>query len=86
MQKDIENRISDPGFRDEISYWIKEKLSEFYDPVVVEKVLDDYKFEIKSKRSSFRDFESPYSYVIHYRNSANNLDSKRTKGGLKIGE
>ncbi|UJH92709.1 type I restriction enzyme HsdR N-terminal domain-containing protein [Antarcticibacterium sp. 1MA-6-2] len=86
-KKAIETRINDPDFKDEISDWVREKLSEFYDPGVVAKILDDYEFEINSKGSSFQDFESSYSSVIHTsRNRADNLDSKRTKDGLKIGE
>lgn len=83
--KEIENRIIQPGFIDEILELVKEKLSEFYDSELVDRILEDYDFEIKSKAKHESETYSSNKLKIQRINS-NGLDSKRTKDGLKIGE
>ncbi|MFD0976829.1 type I restriction enzyme HsdR N-terminal domain-containing protein [Salinimicrobium gaetbulicola] len=85
--KEIENRLNQGNFSDEIFELVKDRLIEFYDPNLVEKVLMDYEFEVRSKKAAFHDIESSHSLAIttsQVRSSDSN--AKRTKDGLKIGE
>lgn len=84
--KEIKNRINHPGFSDEIFELVREKLKEFYDPDLVDMVLEDYDFQIKSKRIDYRS-ETYHSNKLEIpRTNFNDNESKRTKDGLKIGE
>ena len=83
---EIENRISLGGFNDEILELVKEKLSEFYDSDLVDRVLENYDFEIKSKKQISYDIGKPTSISLNpSRLNYNQVTSKRTKDGLKIG-
>ena len=85
--KEIENRISGPGFSDEVLELVREKLSTYYDAELVSRVLKDYDFHIRSKNSHFPEAERYTSVRLNTsRVDSNNADSKRTKDGLKIGE
>lgn len=83
--KEIENIISQPDFSDEILELAKEKLSEFYDSDLIDRVLEGYDFELKSKTKHESETYTSNKLKIQRINS-NGLDSKRTKDGLKIGE
>ncbi len=84
--KEIENRISHQGFNDEILELIREKLSEFYDSDLVDSVLEDYDFELKSKTINHESEAYTSNKLKIPRINSNDIDSKRTKEGLKIGE
>ncbi|MFN4763688.1 type I restriction enzyme HsdR N-terminal domain-containing protein [Gillisia sp. Q332] len=84
--RDIENRIIQQGFSDEIFDLVRKKLSEFYDSDLVDRVLEDYDFELKSKTIN-HESETYISNKLRIpRINSNDIDSKRTKEGLKIGE
>ena len=84
--KELEHRINQPGFSDEIFEMVKSKLNEYYEPELVEKVLENYDFEVISNGSQFN------GHKIATPNFSNSVPSysrvvsdKRTKDGLKIG-
>lgn len=85
--QEIENRINQPGFNDEILEWVKVKLHEFYDPALVDKVLENYDFEVYSKKTNSHAVENHrYVTLNTSRVNADDSDNKKTKDGLKIGE
>ncbi|WP_037318641.1 type I restriction enzyme HsdR N-terminal domain-containing protein [Salegentibacter sp. Hel_I_6] len=84
--KEIENRISLRGFNDEIFELVREKLTEVYDSDLVDSVLENYELQIKSKNQISYDNEKLSSIVLKRSQfNYNELNSKRTKDGLKIG-
>lgn len=84
--KEIEFRVNQQGFSDEIIELVREKLSEVYDFDLVEKVLENYDFELKAKKNSDYPAIHTSSKLTIPRINSNNINSKRSKEGLKIGE
>jgi len=83
---EIENRINNEDFPDEIFELVREKLIEFYDPELVDKVLEGYNFEINSNKINHEAEVYPSNKLKIPRTNSEETDSKRTKDGLKIGE
>lgn len=84
--KELEHRINDPGFSDEIFEIVKSKLNEYYEPKLVEKVLENYDFEVISNGSQLNGHEvigSSFSNSIPSYSRV--VTDKPTKDGLKIG-
>lgn len=84
--KELENRINQPGFSDEIFEIVKSKLNEYYEPELVDKVLENYDFEVISNGSQLNGHEvigSNFSNSIPSYSRV--VTDKRTKDGLKIG-
>ena len=84
-RKELEKRINDPGFSDEIQDIVKEKLKEYYEPDLVDKVLNDYKFELVSQNyqsKGHNQIAKPIQRKIH---TSKISDDKPTKNGMKIG-
>lgn len=85
-RRELENRFSQPEFCDEIKELIKEKFNEFYDPDLVERVLDKYDIKITSPQSqpNGKDyFRKPIP--DSYKSTTSVVTDKRTKDGMKIG-
>lgn len=82
---DLENRINSAGFNEEIFELVKEKLCGIYDSDLVDKVMENYEFEIKDKNSYDQEKSTTNSYSTpRYTSGEESL--KRTKDGKKIGE
>lgn len=73
-----------PGFSDEVSEMVREKLCAYYDPDLVARALKDYDFEVKAKTNVYYSATHSSGKLKIPRSNFN--DSKRTKEGLKIGE
>lgn len=84
--KELENRLNQPDFSDEIFELVKTKLNEYYEPELVEKVLENYNFEVIPNGSKVNGHEVLTSNEPHYMpNYSRDVTDKRTKDGLKIG-
>jgi hypothetical protein len=84
-RKELENRINDPGFSDEIRDFIKEKLKENYEPDMVDKVLNNYTFQLlfqNNQPHGEQQMSKPIQRTISTSKTSNN---KPTKNGMKIG-
>lgn len=85
-RKDLEKRLSDPDIGDEIKEIVKDKFTEYYDRDLIEKVLDDYEFEIKSKKHHSNGHYNLAKSIPNTRISESRIvDDKPTKNGMKIG-
>lgn len=85
-RKELEKRINDPDFNDEIREIVKDKLNEYYELDLVEQVLNEYEFEVVSKKyksNGHNQFASSISSSKIF--TSKKSDDKPTKNGMKIG-